>query len=55
MSEEAWKLLDPYSRGSVGLDTVLRMLTTIDGCEKVGAWAGAWARDKHVKWACWLG
>ncbi|KAG2436694.1 hypothetical protein HXX76_006222 [Chlamydomonas incerta] len=35
MSEEAWKLLDPYSRGTVGLDTMLRMLTTIDGCEKL--------------------
>ncbi|KAG2439692.1 hypothetical protein HYH02_010572 [Chlamydomonas schloesseri] len=35
MSEEAWKLLDPYARGTVGLDTVLRMLTTIDGCEKL--------------------
>ncbi|KAG2497665.1 hypothetical protein HYH03_004404 [Edaphochlamys debaryana] len=35
MSEEAWKLLDPHGRGSIGLDTLLRMLTTIEGCEKL--------------------
>ncbi|GLC59034.1 hypothetical protein PLESTB_001435100 [Pleodorina starrii] len=31
----SWALLDPHGRGSVTLDTVLRMLTTISGCDKL--------------------
>ncbi|EFJ47824.1 hypothetical protein VOLCADRAFT_117716 [Volvox carteri f. nagariensis] len=34
-STESWALLDSHGRGSVGLDTVLRMVSTIAGCEKL--------------------
>ncbi|GLI60048.1 hypothetical protein VaNZ11_001898 [Volvox africanus] len=35
VGRESWALLDPHCRGSVGLDTVLRMMTTISGCDKL--------------------
>ncbi|GFR40451.1 hypothetical protein Agub_g980 [Astrephomene gubernaculifera] len=37
VSDEAWQQLDPHGRGSVSLDTLLRMLTTISTCEKLDA------------------
>ncbi|KXZ44675.1 hypothetical protein GPECTOR_64g95 [Gonium pectorale] len=42
MSDEAFRQLDPHGRGSVGLDTLLRMLSSIEGCEKLDA------EDMHV-------